>query len=63
MTNREYLNQLSNYKLANILGAHCQCYMCAFHNMKQTGEDCLSKCADGIEEWLNKEYIEVKINE
>lgn len=55
MTNREYLNQLSNDELAERVTRKSICLMCVYNS---DYIDCPLECKEGFEEWLNKEHIE-----
>ena len=50
MTNREWLNSLSDEELARVIHHTC-CNCCIYVNDK------CGDCEEGITEWLNKKYI------
>lgn len=52
MTNREWLNSLSNEKLAEKLHEKGKCGLCIWEY-----KECMD-CANGITQWLDKKHIE-----
>lgn len=54
MTNREWLNSLSNEELARFI-LHDKCDSCS---LESKTEGCHMKCAEGITEWLDKKRTE-----
>lgn len=55
MTNREWLNSLSNEEIAKVINQSC-CRLCIGKN---DGKYCYEHdCDEGIKEWLNKKHIE-----
>lgn len=52
MTNREWLNSLSNEKMAEKLHEKGKCGLCIWEY-----KECMD-CANGITQWLNKKHIE-----
>lgn len=51
MTNREWLESLSDKELAKIIGLDSPCGVCNAEN-----GNCYISCADGVEVWLKAEW-------
>lgn len=51
MTNREWLESLSDEELANVIGQYNPCTMCAAHD-----GNCFMSCKRGVEQWLKAEW-------
>lgn len=51
MTNREWLESLSDEELANVIGEYNPCNICAAKN-----NHCFMSCKRGVEVWLRAEW-------
>lgn len=51
MTNREWLESLSDEELANVIGEYNPCNICAANN-----SHCFMSCKRGVEVWLRAEW-------
>ena len=55
MTNREWLENLSDEELAETLNFCAVCAMCAYRNVRFCSENI---CSKGITQWLREEHKE-----